>query len=154
MVYVFIQCKLHKTFMDDYLIDENLQKYSSNLHLYRKLDNLELALLAKRDPKILPVVKKSFKDIYSAPSESEVDNKFDTVLARKALRKEESAHYNVARNNVVPFSNIAPQIAVCPPAPSAAPAPAGALCGFASAQTYSKQQQQQASTAARNCKYF
>lgn len=103
--------------MDNYLIDANLEKYSSNLSLYRQLNNLELALLAKRDPSILPIVVKSFKDTYTAPSESEMDNKFDTVLARNALHKDNSMPVE-AESYMMDISE--PHIAICPPAPPSA----------------------------------
>ncbi|KAI8086266.1 uncharacterized protein BX664DRAFT_298784 [Halteromyces radiatus] len=78
----FIQNKIHKTFMDDYLIDADLTKYIDSLSLFQNLNVVEKALLAKRLPQALPVVLQFFKNNYE-PSLS--DQPFDTVLAGNAL---------------------------------------------------------------------
>ncbi|CAO3639136.1 unnamed protein product [Cunninghamella echinulata] len=77
-----IKSKIHKTFMDDYLIDAELTKYANNLHSYQLLSTAEKALLAKRVPDILPVVLRHFKDTFEPPLS---DEPFDTVLAGNAL---------------------------------------------------------------------
>ncbi|KAI9304785.1 hypothetical protein BJ944DRAFT_240240 [Cunninghamella echinulata] len=77
-----IKSKIHKTFMDDYLIDAELTKYANNLYAYQLLSTAEKALLAKRVPDILPVVLRHFKDTFEPPLS---DEPFDTVLAGNTL---------------------------------------------------------------------
>ncbi|CAO3614855.1 unnamed protein product [Cunninghamella blakesleeana] len=117
-----IKSKIYKAFMDDYLIDADLTKYSNNLYSYKKLSTVEKALLAKRVPDILPVVLQSFKDTFEPPLS---DQPFDTVLAGNSLNLPPPPS---------PTGRLPP-----PPPPSA---PADMPFGF---QQQQQQQQQQVS---------
>ncbi|KAI7875308.1 hypothetical protein K492DRAFT_211014 [Lichtheimia hyalospora FSU 10163] len=81
----FIKCKLNKSFMDLYLVDEDLSAYTTDLYMYQKLTTIEKALLAKRVPEMVPVVVQAFKDAYEPPSETTVDRRFDTILGGSVL---------------------------------------------------------------------
>ncbi|KAI9312675.1 hypothetical protein BX666DRAFT_1880893 [Dichotomocladium elegans] len=81
-----IKSKLRKSFMDTYLLDEDLTMYANDICLYGTLSMIEKALLAKRMPELLPVTLKEFQGVYQPPSEKTMDRQFEMILARGALR--------------------------------------------------------------------
>ncbi|KAG0175637.1 hypothetical protein DFQ28_006599 [Apophysomyces sp. BC1034] len=80
-----IKGKLRKSFMDIYLLDQSLDKYKENMHLYQRLTNAEKALLARKIPELLPVVRQTFLDVYTPPPRQVRDQSFDAILDRHAI---------------------------------------------------------------------
>ncbi|KAG0171387.1 hypothetical protein DFQ28_001072 [Apophysomyces sp. BC1034] len=81
----FIKSKIYKSFMDQYLSDEDLHTYAESLSLFQNLNAAEKVLLAKRLPEILPAVRASFLNDYQEASDLGADASFDAVLAGSKL---------------------------------------------------------------------
>ncbi|KAL0074671.1 hypothetical protein J3Q64DRAFT_1667575 [Phycomyces blakesleeanus] len=84
----FIKSKVTTSFMDLYLVDEDLNEYADSLYLYNNLNMIEKAFLAKRVPGHFDSILRSFEDASTAPNEASEDIGFDTVMSSNALNQQ------------------------------------------------------------------
>ncbi|KAI9028235.1 hypothetical protein CLU79DRAFT_738363 [Phycomyces nitens] len=84
----FIKSKIHKSFMDSYLVDDSLHEYAESLYLYNRLNIVEKALLAKRVPDHLDSILRYFEDKCTPVNELFEDKVFDTVMSSNALNQQ------------------------------------------------------------------
>lgn len=114
-----IQSKIQKSFMDMYLLDQNLSLYQRDLYQFSQLSTLEKALCATTLSKeFMHTVARSFKESFD---DKKLDNRsdaiFDSILAHSAVTVvEESNNNNVVIETVQAFGRSAPP----PPPPGAA----------------------------------
>ncbi|KAI9251201.1 hypothetical protein BY458DRAFT_20638 [Sporodiniella umbellata] len=120
VVFPGIKSKIRKSFMDLYLLEEDLSWYAKNIYAFEKLNTAEKSLLAKTQPKeFLDAVLKKFKD---SIDESQKDGKksdavFDVVFAgstqiNEAYDSDEDMGFSMSEPDVAAqYSNIASQSA-------------------------------------------
>ncbi|KAF7724032.1 hypothetical protein EC973_001439 [Apophysomyces ossiformis] len=76
----FIQCKIHKRFMDLYLLDEDVSAYADSLSLFYSLNAAEKALLGRSVHGQVPAIHAYFQNEYKGISGLQADTSFDTAL--------------------------------------------------------------------------
>ncbi|KAI8636911.1 hypothetical protein BD408DRAFT_486588 [Parasitella parasitica] len=121
-----IQSKIQKSFMDLYLLDQDLSLYQRDLYRFKQLDTVEKALFASTQSKdVMQAVARCFKDsLDDEKLDNRSDSIFDSILARSAAAAAAAATTTVAdvaesyiqssESNAVTFGASAP-----PPPPAA-----------------------------------
>ncbi|RUS19243.1 hypothetical protein BC937DRAFT_87784, partial [Endogone sp. FLAS-F59071] len=116
----FIQNKIYKTFLDDYLLDIPLGGYGSSLRHFNKLNVAEQCLLIRRLGDTEQVYfARALEDIVKAGSTNieQYERLFNTVLAGSALDSNKEKMTSESRRSLALFSSMDASMAASMPAP-------------------------------------
>ncbi|NLI76920.1 MAG: hypothetical protein GX442_10830 [Candidatus Riflebacteria bacterium] len=128
----YLKNKKDKTFLDHWLLEDDLQGY---LHpwAYGRLNAVERILLARRLQGEGPVTTRAIKDLYDLipPDPERFNRLFDTAVKGSALETDDRLGFDKAQQAAKPALPQRPKMAMAPPPPP--PAPAALPMGMGSA---------------------
>lgn len=84
----YLQQKLHKTFMDHWLLGDDLSAYQPHSAAFQRLNVLEQILLAQRIPRLQPAIRRAIREQWElvVPNRAQLKQQFTQALKVNALQ--------------------------------------------------------------------